>query len=604
MKKLSLLLLFYFCLSFAALAQSISNVTLSKNGNQIAYIKNGDSLFISDLPAKANERLVDEGLKENGNQRFLQWTPDSKLLIYEKKGSLKIFDTKGHASKIIPNDSIGTLKLFRWFLTRQTGLGTRNDLYFSAGVNKDPFQLFKLDTVGSELKQLTKSDTDAGNVSASPDGADIVFATYKYVDNKPESQLHILNTKNEAVVFDSANYQNTFFTEFKWSPNGLMLLAKVNGDVDKLFTFEPANHALHEAKLLLETGDKPNEFLDDSTFIFSRRDENNDRKIGLVNLINGTRKIVVNENSTFLGLTATSGKQQILYVTESRIRPKTIWQAELSNQDVLRHRKLRSFADKNPLAKFTYATYRYKNGGGGLSSSYIYFPKNYHRGDKKFPLLILPYGGYTDTYPDLGYFLYNNLFRYLNKGFIIAFPNTRGIQSEKQVTDYGKVQLDDTEKFINEIGPQFNVNNKKIFVLGHSHGGAMVFYYLTHSDIFAGGIAISGAADWIKQADKEAMAGLPFGMGGTPAELKEKYLEYSPLENIDKLKSPLLLFAGKKDTQIPYDINSEAFQKKAVANKKSVKFVLFEDEGHLIEKPKNRAVLWDEIDSFIKRLTQ
>src|SRR5687768_11846254 len=64
------------------LAQSISNIVLSNDGDKIAYLKNNDSLFFSDLSGKLNEIFVDDGLKDNGNQRLLKWTRDSQFLIY------------------------------------------------------------------------------------------------------------------------------------------------------------------------------------------------------------------------------------------------------------------------------------------------------------------------------------------------------------------------------------------------------------------------------------------------------------------------------------------------------------------------------------------
>ena len=604
MKKLILFTTLFIIGLSPVLAQSISNVVVSRNGDKIFYLKDNDSLFVRELNGKHDEIFVDDGLKDNGNQRLLKWAADSSYLTYEKKGRLKIFDLRERSSKIIPNETIGTLTFFRWFLTRQTSVDNRNNLYFSAGVEKagkSAFQLFKLNVRTSELKQLTDLDTDASNVSVSPSGDYVAFSTYQYVDSQPESVIHILAAGNENEVFRSDEYKNTFFTDFRWSPNGRFLLAKVDGGAAKLFTFSLESRELRETKLPLGFGENPIDFYDDAKCVFSKMYEKDIRKIGLVNIESGTKETVIEENAGFIGLIRKRSRSLIMYVTESGIDPKTIWQTDPSDRASSRKIKILSFADKNPLAKYAYTTYWYKNNVGGLTSSYIYFPSAHLRSKKKYSLLILPYGGYSDNYPDLGYFLYRNLFTYLDAGFIIALPNTRGINSERQVSDYGKTQLEDTTSFIKEIGPKYNIDDKRIFVLGHSHGAAMVFYYLTHSDIFAGGIAVNGAADWIKQADRKSMSGLPFGMGGAPTELNEKYLQSSPLENIGNLKSPLLLFAGKKDAQIPYDINSEAFQKKAAEIKKSVKLVLFDEEGHLIEKPNNRATLWNEITIFLKR---
>lgn len=196
----------------------------------------------------------------------------------------------------------------------------------------------------------------------------------------------------------------------------------------------------------------------------------------------------------------------------------------------------------------------------------------------------------------MDYFLNEIVFNYLNKGYVIIFPNTRGYSSEVQKDEYGKVQLQDTHSLIDQIKREFNVDLSHLWVIGHSHGATMVYYYLTHSDLFRGGIAINGAADWIKQAALKSMTGLPNGMAGTPEELPDKYRAYSPLENINNLKKPMLIVAGKRDGQIPYEINAVAFHNLEANN---TRLILFDDEGHLIQSSQNKKVLQREIDSFL-----
>ncbi|MGI8554943.1 MAG: S9 family peptidase, partial [Pyrinomonadaceae bacterium] len=437
--------------------------------------------------------LVDNGLKENGNQRFLTWSDDSQFLIYEKQENLKIFNLKEQTSKIIQHKNSGALRFFQWYLIRQTAITPKGELYFSAGLKNDKnsaFQLFKLNVFDADIKQLTDSELDVANVAASRDGERVIFNFYQYVENKPESQIDIINTNGGNVLIRSKTYKNTFFSGFKWSPNGNLILAGMSNGQAMLFRFKSGNASLEEVALSLESGEIPVDFYNDSTLLFVKNDDRS-KKIGVVNIDTGKKQILIDENSTYLGLATKDGKSNVFFVSESRINPKSIWKIEISGETPSPKIEVKSFESQNPLAKYSYVTYWYKNNAGDLSSSYIYLPADFSKSNKKYSLLIVPYGGYSDTYPDLSYFLYSRLFKYLDEGFIIAFPNTRGIDSERQTKDYGKLQLEDTEKFINEISEKYRINNKRIFALGHSHGATMVYYYLTHSDIFAGGIAIN-----------------------------------------------------------------------------------------------------------------
>jgi dipeptidyl aminopeptidase/acylaminoacyl peptidase len=130
----------------------------------------------------------------------------------------------------------------------------------------------------------------------------------------------------------------------------------------------------------------------------------------------------------------------------------------------------------------------------------------------------------------------------------------------------------------------------------------MVFYYLTHSSIFKGGIAINGAADWIDQAKLKSMTGLPGEMGGEANEFMEKYERYSPLTNISESMPPILIISGEKDRQIPYDINSKRFFEKTQLLKLDSEYIHFKDEGHLIEKQDNVKKLKSTIDKFLLKL--
>ena len=141
-----------------------------------------------------------------------------------------------------------------------------------------------------------------------------------------------------------------------------------------------------------------------------------------------------------------------------------------------------------------------------------------------------------------------------------------------------------------------------MIAVGHSHGATMVNYYLTHSNKFTGGISVNGASDWIAQAKLETMTGLPGEMGGTPDNISEKYKAFSPIENMTSSMKPLLIVSGVKDSQIPVDINSDAFYKKGLEINLPVQFIQFTDEGHLILKTKNRLIFEKKVLSFLEEV--
>ena len=82
---------------------------------------------------------------------------------------------------------------------------------------------------------------------------------------------------------------------------------------------------------------------------------------------------------------------------------------------------------------------------------------------------------------------------------------------------------------------------KRIYVGGHSYGAFMTAHLLAHTDLFAGGIARSGAYNRTLT---------PFGFQAEERnfwEVPETYIELSPFVHADKIGAPLLLIHGEDD---------------------------------------------------------
>ncbi|WP_020570210.1 S9 family peptidase [Neolewinella persica] len=82
---------------------------------------------------------------------------------------------------------------------------------------------------------------------------------------------------------------------------------------------------------------------------------------------------------------------------------------------------------------------------------------------------------------------------------------------------------------------------KRIYVGGHSYGAFMTAHLLAHTDLFAGGIARSGAYNRTLT---------PFGFQAEERsfwEVPDTYIKLSPFVHADKINAPLLLIHGEED---------------------------------------------------------
>ncbi|MEL7375791.1 MAG: prolyl oligopeptidase family serine peptidase, partial [Bacteroidota bacterium] len=116
---------------------------------------------------------------------------------------------------------------------------------------------------------------------------------------------------------------------------------------------------------------------------------------------------------------------------------------------------------------------------------------------------------------------------------------------------------------------------KRIYVGGHSYGAFMTAHLLAHTDLFAGGIARSGAYNRTLT---------PFGFQTeerTFWKAPDVYMKLSPFVHADKIDAPLLLIHGAEDSNSgTYPLQSERMFDALNDLGKPARLVLLPHEDH------------------------
>jgi dipeptidyl aminopeptidase/acylaminoacyl peptidase len=140
------------------------------------------------------------------------------------------------------------------------------------------------------------------------------------------------------------------------------------------------------------------------------------------------------------------------------------------------------------------------------------------------------------------------------------------------------------------------VDPKRCAAMGHSYGGFMTANLLAHSDLFAAGIARSGAYNRTLT---------PFGFQAeerTYWQAPEVYEKMSPFNYADKIKSPLLLIHGEADNNPgTFTLQSERlFQAiKGLGGKSRLVLLPFESHGYAA-KENILHMMW-EMDTWMEK---
>jgi dipeptidyl aminopeptidase/acylaminoacyl peptidase len=254
---------------------------------------------------------------------------------------------------------------------------------------------------------------------------------------------------------------------------------------------------------------------------------------------------------------------------------------------------------------------KYKRNDGVELSGTLYLPANYDRTAKteKLPLLIWAYpaefkdkssAGQSDknpnefTFPSYGSFIY-----WVTRGYAVlddaSFPIIGEGTTEPNDTFIPQL-VANAEAAINAVDQLGFINRKKVAVGGHSYGAFMTANLLTHSNLFACGIARSGAYNRTLT---------PFGFQSEQRnywDVPEIYNGMSPFMQADKMKTPLLLVHGDADNNPgTFTLQSERYFQALKGLGAPARLVLLPKEAHgYVAKENIFHLLWEQ-DQFLEK---
>lgn len=152
------------------------------------------------------------------------------------------------------------------------------------------------------------------------------------------------------------------------------------------------------------------------------------------------------------------------------------------------------------------------------------------------------------------------------------------------------------EAAINALDSMGVGDNKRVAVMGHSYGAFMTANLLAHSNLFAAGIARSGAYNRTLT---------PFGFQSEERnywEVPKVYNEMSPFNFADKIKTPLLLIHGDADNNPgTFTLQSERLFQAVKGLGGTARLVLLPNESHGYAAKENIFHMLWEMDTWLEK---
>ena len=226
---------------------------------------------------------------------------------------------------------------------------------------------------------------------------------------------------------------------------------------------------------------------------------------------------------------------------------------------------------------------------------------------RRYPMVVVVHGGpgsaVTPTYrppyssavaiPDL-----------VRRGYYVFQPNPRGSFGQGEaftranVRDFGGGDLRDIFAGIDAVAKVAPIDATRLGVLGHSYGGFMSMWAVTHSSRFRAAVAGAGVANWISYYGENGITQwlIPF-LGASAYDDPDVYQKLSPIAAIKATTTPTFVYVGERDLECP-PAQSFEFWRGLRALGVPTSLMIYAGQGHAIRDPdalqdlRRREVEW------------
>lgn len=226
---------------------------------------------------------------------------------------------------------------------------------------------------------------------------------------------------------------------------------------------------------------------------------------------------------------------------------------------------------------------------------------------KKYPMIVSIYedksGEILDFNPPSDYeYLGFNTLKYIIDGYFVLLPDI-----DYKINDPGLSALACVKGAVYKALEVGNINQDKIGLIGHSFGGYESAFIATQTDMFAAivaGAAVTNFTSHYHSVSKTwnepemwRYENQQWRMGASYYAIKDSYARNSPINFVENVSTPIMLWSGKEDYQIHWLQSIEMFLALKRLNKTS-KLILLDGEPHFVLKKSNQKKLSEGIKKW------
>jgi len=591
-------------------------------GGEIQWTPDSKKLLITTLPEKLSIEDYVKRLLSNimGKKQVFNKAPDSTVVLYwgnrastgeesisrsdpwnldiNLRDLVSIDANSGKAAPIVAGKRIGTFLL--------SPDGSRIAYSVPTHFEKPGSQqiLFDLGTISiaTNREQILGSnirlDYDGASFSWSPDGSRISFHTGGGEEKNFDCfvvEVESGTTRNVTTLPPMASGRKS--SRPLWDGQGhiyfLHQAALWRASVSQSKASEVARIPKREITQLISKGEDQMWITDDarSTMVVTHDTSGKQDGFYSIDLAGGRSGQVLEMGQCYTCANVdepffvTKDSRGLIYFAEDAEHESDLWMSDKSFQHP------RRLTHVNPqLDKYRMGSPRVVNwlsDDGDLLQGALLLPVGYEEG-RRYPLIVWVYGGesLSDNFDHFGFGGMGvfNMQLLSTRGYAALFPDSPQ-RVGTPLLDLVKTVLPGVNRVI-EMGI---ADPDRLGLMGHSNGGYGTLALIGQTKRFRAAIEMDGIGNLLGAYGALDKSGAAFGtsnlengqnaLGGTPWNVRNRYIENSPIFYMDRVETPLLIIHGSEDRAVAPFLGDEVF----VALRrlgKQVEYAKYQGEDH------------------------
>ena len=264
-------------------------------------------------------------------------------------------------------------------------------------------------------------------------------------------------------------------------------------------------------------------------------------------------------------------------------------------------------------AAFTYpksTEVQWQASDGQPNDGILTYPDGYQPG-KRYPLIVFSHGGpeaaSTADFDGGEIGPLRDLFA--ARGYLVFEPNYRGSDNLGNAHEHaiyrdpGAGPDKDVISGIRTLEAKGIVDAARIAAVGHSYGGYMTAWLISHQHFWRCAVVADGAFDWTEEYELSGAGNLAWtrdSLGGTPWDKAsaDLYRTGSPITYAGDITTPTLIVSGTDDVTVPIT-ESFALYHALSSRHIPVTFVGIPGAHHSAQDPVHRELYYQAIDHWV-----